>query len=93
MVFTLFDSIYLYDISIFEVLMILSTCFMVWLFEIGAGVYDMMTGCYLPGFYFWVVWFVLAMGAIHRSSRMREVVALYSYQRYFIVVSLWFFFV
>lgn len=31
--------------SISEVLIILSACFMDWLFEIGAGVCDMLAGC------------------------------------------------
>lgn len=42
-------SIYVICISISEVLMVLSACFIDWLFEIGAGVCDMMTGC-LIGF-------------------------------------------
>jgi hypothetical protein len=42
---------YVIYISISEVLIVLSACFMDWLFEIGAGVCDMMTGCLigLPG--------------------------------------------
>lgn len=69
--------------SIAEVLIVLSACFMDWLFEIGAGVCGMMTGCLigLPGYCFWVVFF-LVMGAIYRSSRMREIAALFSFPRF-----------
>ena len=36
--------IFVLNNSISEMLIVLSACFMDWLFEIGAGVCDMMTG-------------------------------------------------
>lgn len=42
----------------------------------------------LPGYCFWVG-FVLAMGAIYRNSRMREVAALFSYPRFSLTCSIY----
>lgn len=61
--------------------MILSSYFMYWLFEIGAG--SVMSGhligllgcCFLVGI-------VLAMGALYRSSMMRGAVVLSSFPRF-----------
>lgn len=64
-----------------EMLIVLFACFMDWLFEIGAGVCDMMMGSTdLPGLCFWVG-IVLAMGYLYRRSVMKDVAALYSFQR------------
>ncbi|CAJ1960775.1 unnamed protein product [Sphenostylis stenocarpa] len=67
----------------FEMLMILSSYFMYWLFEIGAGIcgmfgclIDLLECCFLVGF-------VLAMGALYRSSMMRGTVALCSFLRFY----------
>lgn len=54
-----------------------------WLFEIGAGVSDLMTRRLvdLPGLF--LVGFFLEMGAIYRRSRMRGAAVLFSFLRFF----------
>lgn len=55
---------------IYKVLIILSAFFMNWLFEIGAGVCDMMNGCLLACLDVVLAWVGPGNRSLNRTSRM-----------------------